>query len=78
MAASSLHAKVRFQIQTRAGTSVDNLVDHATDRASAMEKLRKMYHHCTIVETRVIDELARGEGTDLESAISLIVGQQKN
>jgi hypothetical protein len=28
--------------------------------------------------TRVIDELARGEGTDLESAISLIVGQQKN
>jgi len=69
--------KFGFKIQTRAGTTVDNLVVHATDRASAAEKLRKMYHHCTIVETRVVDELARGEGTDLESAISLIVGQEK-
>ncbi|MCA3000818.1 MAG: hypothetical protein ING66_09985 [Rhodocyclaceae bacterium] len=69
--------KFGFKIQTRAGTTVDNLVVHATDRASAVEKLRKMYHHCTIVETRVVDELARGEGTDLESAISLIVGQEK-
>ncbi|MCA2999200.1 MAG: hypothetical protein ACKO1K_09655 [Burkholderiales bacterium] len=69
--------KFGFKIQTRAGTTVDNLVVHATDLASAAEKLRKMYHHCTIVETRVVDELARGEGTDLESAISLIVGREK-
>ena len=74
---SQVMQKFGFKIQTRAGTTVDHLVVHAADQAAAEEKLRKMYHHCTIVEMRVIDELARGEGTDLESAISLIVGQEK-
>ncbi len=69
--------KFGFKIQTRAGTTVDHLIVHAADQAAAEVKLRKMYHHCTIVEMRVIDELARGEGTDLESAISLIVDQEK-
>jgi hypothetical protein len=69
--------KFGFKIQTRSGTTVDHLVVHAVDQAAAEEKLRKMYHQCTIVEMRVIDELARGEGTDLESAIALIVEQEK-
>ncbi len=69
--------KFGFKIQTRSGTTVDNLVVQAADLASAEAKLRQMYHHCTIVETRAIDELPRGGGTDLESAISLIVGQHE-
>jgi hypothetical protein len=69
--------KFGFKIQTRTGTTVDHLVVHALDQSAAEEKLRRMYHQCTIVEVRVIDELARGEGTDLESAISLILGQDK-
>lgn len=69
--------KFGFKIQTRSGTAVDNLVVHAVDQAAAEEKLRKMYHHCTIVEVRVIDELPRGEGTDLEGAIGLIVNQDR-
>lgn len=69
--------KFGFKIQTRTGTAVDNLVVHAADQAAAEDKLRKMYHHCTIVEVRVIDELPRGEGTDLEGAIGLIVNQDR-
>ncbi|MEI6738346.1 MAG: hypothetical protein WCL29_07710 [Pseudomonadota bacterium] len=67
--------KFGFKIQTRSGTTVDHLVVHATDQNGAEEKLRKMYHHCTIIESRVIDDLPRGDGTDLEGAIALIVGQ---
>jgi hypothetical protein len=74
---SQVMQKFGFKIQTRSGTTVDHLVVHAIDQAAAEEKLRKMYHQCTIVDMRVIDELARGEGTDLESAISLIVDQEK-
>lgn len=69
--------KFGFKIQTRTGTTVDRLVVHAVDQAAAEKKLGEMYHYCTIIEVRVIDELARGEGTDLEGAISLIVGLDK-
>jgi hypothetical protein len=69
--------KFGFKIQTRSGTSVDNLVVHAADQAGAEEKLRKMYHHCSIIEVRLIDERPRGEGYDLESAIGLIVDEDK-
>ena len=69
--------KFGFKIQTRTGTTVDRLVVHAVDQAAAEKKLREMYHYCTIIEVRVIDEVARGEGTDLEGAISLIVGLDK-
>ena len=69
--------KFGFRIRTRSGTTVDNLVIHAEDRPHAEQKLTRMYHHCTVLECRVMDELPRGEGTDLEGAISLIVGKDK-
>ena len=69
--------KFGFKIHTRSGTTVDHLVVHAQDQTRAEEKLRRMYQQCTIIEMRTIDELARGEGTDVESAISLIVGHDK-
>lgn len=69
--------KYGFRIQTRAGMTVDNLVIHGIDREQAEAKLRQMYHHCTILECKELDDLPRGDGTDLEGAISLIVGQDK-
>ncbi len=67
--------KFGFKIETRTGTTVDNLVVHGNDMAHAEVKLKQMYHQCKIIEARSIDNVMRGEGTDLESAISLIIGQ---
>jgi len=69
--------KFGFRIQTSAGMTVDNLVIHGVDQEQAELKLRKMYHRCTILECRVMEEVMRGDGTDLEGAISLIVGREK-
>ncbi len=69
--------KFGFRIRTRSGTTVENLVIHAEDQAGAEVKLMRMYHHCTVLECKTVDELPRGEGTDLEGAISLIVGRDK-
>lgn len=69
--------KFGFRIQTHAGLTVDNLLIHGVDQAQAENKLRQMYHRCTILECKVVDDLPRGDGTDLEGAISLIVGKDK-
>jgi len=69
--------KFGFRIQTSAGMTVDNLVIHGVDQQQAETKLRQMYHRCTILECRVVDDLPRGDGTDLEGAISLIMERQK-
>lgn len=69
--------KYLFRIQTKSGQKVDNLVIHGTNQAHAEMKLRQMYHHCDVLEIREVDALPRGEGTDLESAISLIVGKDE-
>ncbi len=69
--------KFGFRIQTHAGMTVDNLVIHGIDQAQAEAKLRQMYHRCAILECKMVDELPRGDGTDLEGAISLIVGKEK-
>jgi hypothetical protein len=62
-----------FKIQTRTGMTVDNLVIHAADRAQAEGRLLQMYQRCTILECRTLEGPARGDATDLEGAISLIV-----
>jgi len=65
--------KFGFSIETRSGMRVENLVVHALDLSHAEIKLRQIYHHCKIMDSRTIDTLPRGEGMDLESAIGLIV-----
>jgi hypothetical protein len=69
--------KFGFRIQTSAGMIVDNLLIQGTGQEQAERKLRQMYHRCKILECRVVDDLPRGDGTDLEGAISLIVGRDK-
>ncbi len=68
--------KFGFRIQTRAGMTVDNLVIHGADQAQAEAKLRKMYHHCTVLECKPLEDTVRGDATDVEGAISLILGRQ--
>jgi hypothetical protein len=36
-----------------------------------------MYHQCTILECRIIDDVLLGDGTDLEGAIALIVAKDR-
>lgn len=69
--------KFGFRIQTSSGMTVENLVIQGIDQSQAEGKLKQMYHRCTILECRVMDDLPRGDGTDLEGAISLIVGRDK-
>jgi hypothetical protein len=66
--------KYSFNIKTRDGLAVDNLTILGVDRTDAERKLMQMYHYCKVIDCRLLDGLARGEGTDLEGAISLIVG----
>jgi hypothetical protein len=68
--------KFGFRIQTRSGMTVDNLVIQGVDQAQAELKLRQMYHHCTIQECKVVEGTFRGDGTDLEGAIGLILGKE--
>jgi hypothetical protein len=65
--------KFGFRIQTRAGMTVENLVIQGVDQAQAEAKLQRMYHHCTVLECRALEDTLRGEATDVESAISLIL-----
>ena len=67
--------KFGFRIQTRAGLVVENLAIQAETQEQAEAKLRQMYHHATVLECKVLDDVPRGDGTDLEGAISLIIGK---
>jgi hypothetical protein len=71
--------KFSFRIQTRGGLTVENLLIQAADQAEAERRLRQMYMHCTILESKILaDSPPRSEMSDLEGVISLIAGQDKN
>jgi len=65
--------KYGFRIQTRGGSTVDNLVIQGRDRDEAERKLRQVYHHCTVLEGKLLAENA--DGSDFESVISLIANE---
>jgi len=64
--------KFGFKIKTRSGTTVDNLVFAARDRAEAERKVMQIYQHCEILDCRELLQTVKEEGFDLESAINLI------
>ena len=66
--------KFGFRIQTRGGSVVENLVIHGRDREEAERKLRQVYHHCTVLETKILESQAEG---DFESVIGLIAAEAK-
>lgn len=69
--------KFGFRIRTRGGSVVDNLAILGRDLAEAEKKLRQVYHHCVILETREIRETASGDVSDLEGVISLIADENR-
>lgn len=69
--------KFGYRIKTRAGMVVDNLVIQGVDEADAERKLRQMYLHCTVLEVRALEDTPSRDVADVESAISLIVEQDR-
>jgi hypothetical protein len=67
--------KFGFRIKTKNGALVDNLIIQANDLEHAERKLWQMYHDATIVEWRCLEEAPSREASDLEAAISLILGK---
>ena len=67
--------KFGFRIRTRGGSVVENLVIHGRDREEAERKLRQVYHHCTVLDGKVLENPA--EGGDFESVIGLIAAEAK-
>lgn len=69
--------KYGFRIRTRGGMTVDNLVVQAQSREAAEARIRQIYQHAEILECSETAAAGRGEGTDLESMISLISRQDE-
>ena len=67
--------KFGFRIQTRGGSVVDNLAILGRDREEAEKKLRQIYHHCTILESKEIDGAALSDSADVEGMITLIADE---
>jgi hypothetical protein len=71
--------KFSFRIQTRSGLTVEHLLIQAADQAEAERRLRQMYMHCKILESKVLtDTPPRSAMSDLEGVISLIAEQDNN
>jgi len=70
--------KYGFKIRTRGGMIVDNLMVQANDCGEAEIKLGQIYHHCEILECKVLAQTTKGEALDLEGMISLIGKQEES
>ena len=69
--------KFGFRIRTRGGSMVDNLTIQGRDLDEAERKLRQVYHHCVILETREVLEAGGVDASDLEGVIGLIADENR-
>ncbi|QJR14730.1 hypothetical protein [Usitatibacter palustris] len=70
--------KFGFRIQTRGGSTVENLVIQGRDREEAERKLRQVYHHCTILDAKVLADPVPEDASDLEGVISIIASEGRD
>ncbi len=61
-----------FNIKTRHGQRVENILIMAATQGDAERRLRQMYHHCEIVECLEQCVPRRLDTLDVEGVISLI------
>ena len=61
-----------FNIRTKHGQRVENILIMAGSQGDAERRLRQMYHHCEIVDCREQSVPRRLDTLDLESVIGLI------
>ncbi|APV51566.1 hypothetical protein BWI17_18840 [Betaproteobacteria bacterium GR16-43] len=69
--------KFGFKIQTRGGSTVDNLVIQGRDREEAQRKLRQVYHHCTILDEKLLADPVPEDASQLEGVISIITSESE-
>jgi hypothetical protein len=67
--------KFGFRIQTRGGSTVENLVIQGRYPDEAERKLRQVYHHCTILDEKVLADPVPEDASQLEGVISLIASE---
>lgn len=63
-----------FNIRTRTGQRVDNILIMAGTQPDAERRLRQMYVHCEIVECREHSVSRRVDTLDVEGVIGMISG----
>ena len=61
-----------FNIKTKHGQRVENILIMAATLADAERRLRQMYHHCEIVDCREQPVPRRVDTLDIEGVIGLI------
>jgi hypothetical protein len=69
--------KFGFRIRTRGGSLVDHLTIQGRDLEEAERKLRQVYHHCVILESRELQEPPAADASDFEGVISLIADEER-
>ena len=65
-----------FNIKTKHGQRVENILIMAATMDDAERRLRQMYHHCEIVECREQAVPRRIDTLDMEGMIGLISASQ--
>jgi len=61
-----------FNIRTRHGQRVENILIMAATQSDAERRLRQMYHQCVIVDCQAQSVQRRFEPLDVDSVIGLI------
>jgi hypothetical protein len=61
-----------FNIRTKHGQRVENILIMAATQNDAERRLRQMYHHCVIVECQEQSVPRRLEPLDVDSVIGII------
>jgi hypothetical protein len=61
-----------FNIKTKHGQRVENILIMAATQGDAERRLRQMYHHCEIIDCREQSVPRRLDTLDIEGVISLI------
>ena len=69
--------KFGFRIRTRGGSLVEHLTIQGRDLEEAERKLRQVYHHCVVLESRELEEAAPADASDFEGVISLISDEER-
>lgn len=68
--------KFGFSVITRDGLKVDGIQIYGKDIADAERKLRQMYIHCQVTQTKVIDNTKElSTSADIDDVLSLLVSQ---
>lgn len=69
--------KFGFRIRTRGGSLVEHLTIQGRDLEEAERKLRQVYHHCVVLESRELEEAPPADASDFEGVISMIADEER-